>query len=181
MTRLKNILKDKKGLSIPLTVAVTLSLIMMFTAISEYMRLSIIAKGVRDSLQSAVIAAVNDNYKDVYHGVREGYAGGYQPNAGGFAESVNHGDIWRRLDNLLGLRSSGGGQERQIEDGYEFRLSDLNIEVWNTPLAPSDPTNAQRFTANAAIKLEVPVRFAGANLPPLTIHLKVQAGWITKF
>lgn len=50
----------------PLAVAVTLCLVMVFSGISEYFRLMIIAQGVRDALQDAVISTVSDNYDDVY-------------------------------------------------------------------------------------------------------------------
>ena len=63
----------------------------------------------------------------------------------------------------------------------EYRLSNLNVVVHNTALAPSDPANAQRFTADATIILEVPVSFAGNALPPLRVTLKVKAGWINLF
>ena len=50
--------------------AVTLSLLVIFCGISEYFRLQIIAVGVRDALEDAIISVVNDNYAGVYHGVR---------------------------------------------------------------------------------------------------------------
>ena len=182
MKTIIKILKDKKGLSMPLAITVVIVLIMLIAVISQYIRLNIIAKGVRDSLQSAVIATVNDNYNDVYHGVREGYAGGYQPSGGSFTASVNHGEIWNRLENLLGLEQNGGYRMKIIGDGeQEFRLSNLNVTVQNTALAPSDPSKTQRFTAEATIQLEVPVSFAGNALPPLSITLKVRAGWVNKF
>lgn len=89
MSRLRQILKDRGGSSFPLIVAITLALVMIFAAISEYQRLLIVAQGVRDAVEDAVISAVNDNYDDVYHGVREGYSGGYQPVAGDFQESLD--------------------------------------------------------------------------------------------
>lgn len=58
----------------------------------------IVAQGVRDALQSAVISTVSDNYDDVYHGVREGYSGGYQPIDSDFEESFDYGDVYDRLD-----------------------------------------------------------------------------------
>ncbi len=73
------ILKSKRGTAFPLTVAVTLALMLFFCAASEGIRLMIIAQGVRDAVQSAVVSAVNDSYDNVYHGVREGYSGAYQP------------------------------------------------------------------------------------------------------
>lgn len=57
--------------------AVTLALLVIFCGISEYFRLQIIAVGVRDALEDAIISVVNDNYAGVYHGVREGYSGSY--------------------------------------------------------------------------------------------------------
>ena len=70
MTRLREILRDRKGNGFPLAIAITLALVIIFCGISEYIRLLIIAQGVRDAMQTAVISTVNDNYDDVYHGVR---------------------------------------------------------------------------------------------------------------
>ena len=42
--------------------------------------------------------------RDRYHGVREGYSGAYQPLAGYFEESLDYGDIYGRLDDILGLK-----------------------------------------------------------------------------
>ena len=89
MEKIKRIFKDKNGSGFPLIIAITLSLLIVFTGISEYFRLMIVAQGVRDALQAAVISTVNDNYDDVYHGVREGYSGAYQPMAGDFDESLD--------------------------------------------------------------------------------------------
>ena len=66
MTRLREILRDRKGNGFPLAIAITLALVIIFCGISEYIRLLIIAQGVRDAVQTAVISTVNDNYDDVY-------------------------------------------------------------------------------------------------------------------
>ena len=93
MNRLRQILKDRRGVAFPLIIAIVLVLVMLMCCISEYFRLLIVAQGVRDAVQEAVISTVNDNYDDVYHGVREGYSGAYQPLAGDFEESLDYGDI----------------------------------------------------------------------------------------
>ena len=103
MNRLRQILKDRRGVAFPLIIAIVLVLVMLMCCISEYFRLLIVAQGVRDAVQEAVISTVNDNYDDVYHGVREGYSGAYQPLAGDFEESLDYGDIYGRLDDILGL------------------------------------------------------------------------------
>ena len=50
-----------------MVIAVTLCLLMLFMVIAEYFRVNIIVQGVRDAVQQAVIATVNENYDDVYH------------------------------------------------------------------------------------------------------------------
>lgn len=61
MTKIKAILKDKRASSFPFIIAITLSLVILFCGISEYFRLMIVAQGVRDAVQTAVITVVNDN------------------------------------------------------------------------------------------------------------------------
>ena len=53
MTRLREILRDRKGNGFPLAIAITLALVIIFCGISEYIRLLIIAQGVRDAVQTA--------------------------------------------------------------------------------------------------------------------------------
>ena len=101
MRNLPMTLKDKRGTSFPLTVAVTLFLIIILCGISEYMRLMIITSGVRDAVQSTVISTVNDNYSSVYQGAREGYSGAYQLSGSSWVSSIDNGNIYERLDQTL--------------------------------------------------------------------------------
>lgn len=177
---IKKVLKtlhNNKGNGFPLAVAVTLCLILIFTGISEYFRLMIIAKGVRDAMQSAVISTVNDNYNDVYHGVREGYSGGYQPIDSEFEESLDYGDIYDRLVNILGLTDNS---KISSEGKIEFTVSDLEVVINNAPFAGGDQKE-ERFHIDSTIKLEVPVSFAGSLLPSMKIRVRTSAGYTPKF
>lgn len=181
MRKLSGIIRNKKGSSFPLIVAVALALVIILCGISEYMRLMIIASGVRDAVQSAIISTVTDNYDDVYHGVREGYSGGYMPSNSSWAGSIDYGDIYGRLDQTLGLRTESGCHVKYADETVEFKLSGLSVDIHNAPLAPSDPDSAQSFLADAMIRLEVPVSFGGKSLPPMSINLKVQARYMPLF
>ena len=75
----KLLFRSRSGEGYPMVIAVTLCLLMLFMVIAEYFRVNIIVQGVRDAVQQAVIATVNENYDDVYHSVREGYAAGWFP------------------------------------------------------------------------------------------------------
>ena len=101
--KIRAILKDRRGVSFPLVIGVTLVLVIIFCGVSEYFRLQIIAIGVRDAVEDAIISTVNDNYAGVYHGVREGYSGGYMPDGDADWETaVSEGDIYTHLDATLG-------------------------------------------------------------------------------
>lgn len=179
--KIRKILISNKGSGFPLAVAITLCLVMIFTGVSEYFRLMIVAQGVRDALQDAVISTVNDNYDDVYHGVREGYSGGYQPMDSDFEESVDYGDIYDRLDSILGLEQSGEEHVKITSEGkQEFRIRDLEVEIRNAPLASGDIAG-QRFEIDSYILLEVPVSFGGKLLPSMQIKVKNSAGYTPKF
>ena len=181
MTKLRRILKCKAGNGFPLVVAITLALILILCGVMEFFRLNIIATGVKEALEDAIIVTVNDNYADVYHGVREGYSGGYQPDGSSFSYSVNTGDIYGYMDDVLGMEAVGGSHVKYTGDALEYRLSGLDVTIRNAPLAPSSPKNAQRFEADAVIWLEVPVYFGGKELAPMKIRLKVQAGYTEVF
>lgn len=183
--KIRAILKDRRGVSFPLVIGVTLVLVIIFCGVSEYFRLQIIAIGVRDAVEDAIISTVNDNYAGVYHGVREGYSGGYMPDGDADWETaVSEGDIYTHLDATLGTEPSGGRHIKYAGDSgnaMEYAIDSLAVTIRNAPLALSDPQNAQRFEADAVIRLEVPVRFGGNLLPSMHITLKVQAGYIEVF
>lgn len=182
MKKLLHPLKNNRGNGYPLAVAITLILIMIFTGVSEYFRLMIVAHGVRDGLQDAVISTVTENYSNVYHGVREGYSGGYQPMAEDFDEALDYGDIYDKMDTILGLTVQNGYHTKPASDTTQtqFKIWGLGVEIENAPLAAADHAG-DRFTIDSTIMLEVPVSFGGKLLPPMRIKVKNSAGYTPKF
>ena len=147
--------------------------------IAEYFRVNIIVQGVRDAVQQAVIATVNENYDDVYHSVREGYAAGWFPEGDGeWFESIDAGDIYGNLSYILGLTSDGEGYMKYAGNELEYTLSDLSVHISNNAIASG---RSEGYLATATLHLEVPTRFAGRVLPPVSLNLQVQAKYIPKF
>ena len=70
----KRLLTGQEGSMAPVAVAAAIAMLFIILGVSEYMRLVITAAGIKDAMESAVVSVVNDNYNEVYHGVREGYA-----------------------------------------------------------------------------------------------------------
>ena len=171
--------KGKSGDGFPLTVAVTLCLLLLFCCISEYFRINSIVQGVRDAVQQSVISTVNDNFDDVYHSVREGYAAGWSPDGNGaWEESLDTGNIYAQLAATLGLTSTGSGYARYAGDKLEYTISNLLVTLTNNGLASGE---SEGYLANATLVLEVPSAFAGTVLPPVRMLLRVQAKYIPKF
>lgn len=162
-----------------MVIAVTLCLLMLFMVIAEYFRVNIIVQGVRDAVQQAVIATVNENYDDVYHSVREGYAAGWFPEGDGeWFESIDAGDIYGNLSYILGLTKDGEGYMKYAVNELEYTLSDLSVHISNNAIASG---RSEGYLATATLHLEIPTRFAGRVLPPVSLNLQVQAKYILKF
>ena len=139
--------------------AIVLVLLMLFCAIAEFSRLWIIAQGVKEAAQQAVISTVNDNYDDVYHAVREGYAAGWYPDGTGrWDESIDTGDVYGQLSETLGLENTAGGYQKISDGEVEYTISDLSVVLENNSLGSGQ---SEGYTALVEIHLEVPVRFLG--------------------
>lgn len=181
MARIYRLLKNKKGMMFPLAISLTVSILIIICAVSEYIRLVIIASGVRDAMQQAIVSVINDNYDDVYHGVREGYAGGYMPNSASWDESIDYSDVYGYMDNILGSSSFGGEHIKYAGEDIEYKFYGLSVNIENTTFAPDSPNTNEKYTADAELKLEVPVSFIGNKFPPMKINLKLKAGYMAKF
>ena len=175
------ILRCKKGNSYPLTICIALAIVIIACGVFEYMRLTIIARGVRDGIQSAIIAVSTENYANVYASLREGHSGGFVNTGGGFREQISTGDVLTRLSEVLGLQREGAHLVKYSGGTVEFRLSDFTVTVINAPFAPANRDAAQQFLAEATIRLEVPLSFGWSGLPPMRINLRVRAGWTPIF
>ena len=177
--KIAGLIMNRQAQGYPLAAAVTLGLLMLLLVVTQYARMLIIASGVKDALQEAVISTVNDNYADVYHAVREGYAAGYQPSGGDFLESYRYGDVYKRLDGLLGLAEDGGFHAHYSDSGeMEYRISALNVEISNGGLASGETDS---FEAAATVLLEVPVSFLQKELPDMSITIRTKAAYTPKF
>ena len=175
----KLLFRSHSGEGYPMVIAVTLCLLMLFMVIAEYFRVNIIVQGVRDAVQQAVIATVNENYDDVYHSVREGYAAGWYPDGTGrWDESVDTGDVYGQLASTLGLENTGSGYQKISNGNVEYTISGLSVELSNNALSSGQ---SKGYTAAVEIRLEVPVRFLGNLLPAAEMMLHTEAKYVPVF
>lgn len=178
MERILKEFSERNGNALPLACAIVIALLLISSAIMEYVRLNVIVKGVRDALQASIISVSTGNYDETYGGLREGYSGGYKRNGDSWEEWLDEGDIYAGLDTLLGLTNT----HAKISCGrHEYKLSDLKVDIINSPLAPNDPYYEVRFEAKARIMVEVPLSFGWSIIPPMKLTVKTAAGYTPKF
>ncbi|MGL5434562.1 MAG: hypothetical protein ACRDBO_04075 [Lachnospiraceae bacterium] len=177
--KIRTVWSERKGNSTPITIAIILGILLIVCAIAEFARLSIIVSGVRDGLQQAVISVAVTNYDEVYHGLREGYSGGYRWTRNGWVENLDYDDIYYRLDDVLGTVERGDYHVKESEYGYEYRLSGLKVEISNPALAPG--VSREQFAAEVWLKVEVPLSFGWDLVPPLQVNIRTTAEYLPKF
>lgn len=174
-------IRSKKGYtSAPLVVAIALGSLMFFVVIWQITRLITISAGVKDAVQSAVISTSVNNYANVYDGVREGYSGGYRFSGNSWKSAISTGDVYGRMDGLLGLKSDGSKHSKYTADSVEYSVYGLSVNVDNAQFAPTSG-EIKQFSATSYITLEVPLSFCGDILPPMKIRLCVKSKYTPKF
>ena len=171
MKKICDLLRSRKGFSsAPWAVVIALAGMMFFVVLWQIVRLVTISAGVKDAVQSAVISAAVGNYANVYDGIREGYSGS------SWKSAISTGDIYGRIDSILGLKSVGGKHAK----ADEYSVYGLSVDIENTEFAPTSGDIPQ-FSATSYITLEVPISFCGEILPPMRVNLCVKSKFTPKF
>ncbi|HCA28783.1 MAG TPA: hypothetical protein DEP23_03985 [Ruminococcaceae bacterium] len=181
MTRMSEVMKDKSGTSTPLILCIVLACLILSTAIFEYARLMIVAQGVRDAVQEAVIDVATENWDDAYAGLREGYSGGYSLSGSTWYTNVTTGNIYARLKDVLGLKYESGQYVKYAGDKVEYSLYGLSVSVANAPLAPSDPNSISQLTVTGAMTVEVPLSFGWGQHPNLKLNIRFKSVYVPRF
>ncbi|UWG97557.1 MAG: hypothetical protein WHF31_06250 [Candidatus Dehalobacter alkaniphilus] len=181
MTKLRKIISDKSGSSAPLTVAIVLVVMILSCTVFEYMRLMVIASGVRDAVQAAMVEVATGNWDDAYNGLREGYSGGYTLSGADWVVKMDTGDVYSRLESTLGVKKEGGKYVKYTGPDVEYTLSGLSVSMQNAPLAPSNVSGISQLSATGTVDMEVPLSFGWGHLPPLKITMKLKGGFTPKF
>jgi len=161
--------------------AVVLCCLILACVTFEYMRLMIVAQGVRDSVQSAIVDVAIENWDEAYAGLREGYSGGYQLAGSSWSQNVTSGNVYARLQNVLGVEYKDGQYVKYSGEDLEYRLYDLHLEVENAPLAPSVPDGITQLNVTGTITVDVPLSFGFGHLPPMQITMKLNAKYVPRF
>lgn len=177
---MKNKLKNKQGSVLIYAVVITLSMLLIVSAVAEYLRLKTITSHIEDTLQSSVISTSVKNYENIFSSNREGYVSGnlYNDYHEIWEEVVDEGDIYEIMSETLGLERDAGHYVKLSSGQIEYKLSNLKVNIKSPPLM-SGVEN--KFIAESAIDFEMPYSFAWKKLPPLKLRLQVNSEHMIMF
>lgn len=180
--KIKIILKEHSGSSMLFAAFIAFGIFVVSLLCYEYAHLSIVSQGIRNAVQDAATQSCSENYARLYDGVREGYSGGYALDGSDrWSQNIDPGDTYGKLDATLKMRGEGAVHTRYDSNGKtEYSISDLSIQMTNTPFAPDDPDNAHKLTCVAYVTLTLPTGF-NWGVPPMQARLRVIAGYSPKF
>ena len=181
MKKMMKLLQSRSGQGAPLILAVVLVCLLLSCVVFEYMRLLIVAQGVRDAAQSAIVDVAAENWDEAYPGLREGYSGGYQLSGSSWYENVSNGNVYDRMRQVLGLEYDGGSYAKYSGEALEYRVSGLRLDVENTPLAPAIAGGITQLNVTGTITVQVPHSFGWGHLPPMEITMRLKSSYVPKF
>lgn len=179
MKKAIKLLNQNDGNSNFITVAVIFFLLTFLVSGLEYSRLQTIAQGTRDKMESIVAQACTANYDRLYNGVREGYSGAYQFSNTNWTENIDSQSIYQLVNNQLGTQYDGNSYIKYNTSGEEFRIENLQVKITHAPFA--EETTIEQFTGIATYTVVIPMSFGWESMPPVSIPMKVQAGYRPKF
>ena len=122
-----------------------------------------------------------ENWDEAYPGLREGYSGGYQLSGSSWTKNVTTGNVYDRLQQVLGLVYEDGRYLKYAGPDLEYRFYDLHMELENAPLAPSAPEGITQLNVTGTVTVEVPLSFGFGHLPPMQITMKLNAKYVPRF
>lgn len=183
---MKSKINEREGSGVIEAVVLFLFTMLLLSVIFEYIRVQILANGVRDNFERAVLTVASENYDEVYAGFREIlYTGGiYEggPEGGGNTDEVpewvpinDYGNIEEELQELLLLElDEEVGTYSNTKDNYF--LDNLEVEVRNNSMQASG-----RYEVRGTIQLSVPVYFTGMKVMDITIPINIKTAYTPKY
>ena len=173
-------MKSRRGSGLIAAAAVFFAILVLASVFLEYSRLQSTERDVRDAVQAAVTETCEEQYANLYDGVREGYSGGYRKAGRNWSESLSPADVYARLDTSLGTRKDGSAHVKYAGTDVNYRLSGLSAQITNAPFAPGGKNTGQ-LACTAEIDLQMPLMVRLGNITPLHGRITVESGYIPKF
>jgi hypothetical protein len=177
------LLADRRGAASFFAVGLLLVIVLITAFAWEYLRLMIVTRQVRDSIEDAVINVGAANFDESFAGFREGTSVNAKWAASGWAQAIDTDAITEEIDRDLGLVREGAQHVAYDGGGrVNFILKSIDYNLASVALDPdSAALSTQRLTAMVTVRLEIPILFGNSALPPISVPLQVKMEYVSRY
>ena len=176
--------QETSGASFIDFVVVFLILMIVVSAVFEYIRIQIVGNNLRDSFERAVLTVSAENHDEVYAGFREVeeigglYEGGSA--GGGEKEEIPEwiplrdlGDVEGELEELLYLEQEGAAYKSNKD---RYKIMNIQVDVRN-----HYESDRQKYEVRGTIMIQLPVHFLGMKIVDAEIPIKIRTAYTGKY
>lgn len=177
--------KTDKGSMTPYVIVFVLVFMMLMAAVWEYQRIYSVLAQVDQSVISAVEGVAQENWDEIYQGVREGYAGAYTKDKliDNWKEIINRKRITEQMKEMIDLKEDVLLLSKVDDQGkliFSIKPDAMQINIIN---AEFDDKEGKSLVVEAVNQVEVPFMFLGEmfNIPSITFTRTTRVHYVPKF
>lgn len=176
--------QETSGASFIDFVVVFLILMIVVSAVFEYIRIQIVGNNLRDSFERAVLTVSAENHDEVYAGFREVeeigglYEGGSA--GGGEKEEIPEwiplrdlGDVEGELEELLYLEQEGAAYKSNKD---RYKIMNIQVDVRN-----HYESDRQKYEVRGTIMIRIPIYFLEMKIVDAEIPIKIRTAYTGKY
>lgn len=179
-------LKVNPGNMTPYVIVLILVFMMLMAAVWEYLRIYAVLALVDQSVISAVEGVTEENWDEIYQGVREGYAGAYTKDkqVDSWEEIINRKRITEQMKEMIDFKEDGLLLSKVDEEGsliFSIKPDAMEINVIN---AEFDDQEGSSLVVEAVNQVELPFMFLSGvfkDIPSITFERTTRCRYVPKF
>lgn len=159
---------------------------MLMSCVMEYVRIYAVLYDLDDSVISAVEGVAQENWDEIYQGVREGYAGAYTKDqlTDDWGEVINRKQITEQMEEMYDFDKNGLLLSKLDSDGntiFSIEPDAMEIKVIN---ATFDDDEGASLVVEATNEVVLPFMFLSGlfdNVPNITFERTTKCKYVPKF
>jgi len=179
-------LKTDAGTMSPYVVVLILIFMMLMGGVWEYLRIYSVLAQVDQTVISAVEGVAQENWKEIYQGVREGYAGAFSKDdhGDGWEEVINRKQITEQMKEMYDFEEDGLLLSKVDDEGnliFSIKPDAMQINIINTAIGDNEGNS---LVVEAVNHVELPFMFLSGlfeDVPPITFERTTRCRYVPRF
>ena len=178
--------KSDRGNMTPYVIVLIFVFMMLMAGVWEYLRIYSVLAQVDQSVITAVEGVAQENWKEIYQGVREGYAGAFSREdlIKDWEEVINRKRITEQMKEMIDFEEDGLLLSKLDGEGkliFSIKPDAMEISVINTEISDEEGNS---LVVEAVNEVELPFMFLSGifeDIPPITFERTTRCRYVPKF